>query len=1032
MRKAARSISPGMGQAVAERTILRRKDDGAMEVWEDVARRVAKGNTELHTSGVADFDKLFHHLAAGNTLLSGRHLQHGDSLQWSRPMEVFTNCSTAPTSFLSFYLLLNGSGVGRCFDSDLMLVNWDHAPTVRCVIDESHPDFDITIHESKRDALHKFGTGSNVIWHEVADSREGWAKALEIWELLAFEKIHAARMLILDFSKVRGRGSPILGMQGRPSSGPAPLMGAFAKALTLKGAGITPFKQNMCVDHYFAECVLVGGARRSARMSVMHWLDPNIFQFITIKQPIEYYEKTVEEIQAIRAERKLMPFLWSSNNSVTVDKEFWSLLGSDEPLITDASHARWTRARTVFKAITETAYSGGTGEPGIINADLLVQNDAGWTDLNRGDYVGSAKFQVEDETQILLSKLAKRAKKKKHHTIVNPCVPGDTPILTSDGYANIQDLVGNTVDVWNGKKWVSVTPFSTGYNPTVTVLLSNGVSLRVTPTHEFILAGTEYIDRKEYRTAASALKDGDKLFKYLMPTVEGGVNYETDAYSQGFYSGDGCTNNGTMLDKSFVPINGSLSYCLNWFAGVADSDGTIHNDAEGGQSLCISSVDEKFLLDIRLMLTRLGVQAHVSKSYGPRSKFMPDGKGGKTEYDCLSCYRLVVCGYDLFYLHGLGIKFERLVYLAREPQRSAARFIKVVSVLEAAPCETFCFTEEENHTGTFNGIVTGQCGEIPLNVLGGFCVIADNVPFHCDTIEEAEDAIRHTTRALIRVNLMNSIYDKEVKRTNRIGVGLTGVHEFAWKFFGYGFYDLIDEEKSMDFWLTLRRLNRVVYAEAQNYCRELGVPVPHTMTTVKPSGSVSKLFGLTEGWHLPSMRKFLRWVQFRSDDPLVEGYKKGGYPSKDLTTYSGTTIIGFPTVPTILTLGMGDKLVTASEATPEEQFQWLRLGEKYWIEGTDPDNRYGGQISYTLKYDPKRVDFVAFRQMLLDFQAGVRCCSVMPQEDASAYEYQPEEPISDERFDEIVASITLLPEDIGREHLECAGGVCPIDFNQKA
>ena len=744
MRKAARSISPGMGQAVAERTILRRKDDGAMEVWEDVARRVAKGNTELHTSGVADFDKLFHHLAAGNTLLSGRHLQHGDSLQWSRPMEVFTNCSTAPTSFLSFYLLLNGSGVGRCFDSDLMLVNWDHAPTVRCVIDESHPDFDITIHESKRDALHKFGTGSNVIWHEVADSREGWAKALEIWELLAFEKIHAARMLILDFSKVRGRGSPILGMQGRPSSGPAPLMGAFAKALTLKGAGIAPFKQNMCVDHYFAECVLVGGARRSARMSVMHWLDPNIFQFITIKQPIEYYGKTVEEIQAIRAERKLMPFLWSSNNSVTVDKEFWSLLGSDEPLITDASHARWTHARTVFKAITETAYSGGTGEPGIINADLLVQNDAGWTDLNRGDYVGSAKFQVEDETQILLSKLAKRAKKKKHHTIVNPC------------------------------------------------------------------------------------------------------------------------------------------------------------------------------------------------------------------------------------------------------------------------------------------------GEIPLNVLGGFCVIADNVPFHCDTIEEAEDAIRHTTRALIRVNLMNSIYDKEVKRTNRIGVGLTGVHEFAWKFFGYGFYDLIDEEKSMDFWLTLRRLNRVVYAEAQNYCRELGVPVPHTMTTVKPSGSVSKLFGLTEGWHLPSMRKFLRWVQFRSDDPLVEGYKKGGYPSKDLTTYSGTTIIGFPTVPTILTLGMGDKLVTASEATPEEQFQWLRLGEKYWIEGTDPDNRYGGQISYTLKYDPKRVDFVAFRQMLLDFQAGVRCCSVMPQEDASAYEYQPEEPISDERFDEIVASITLLPEDIGREHLECAGGVCPIDFNQKA
>ena len=29
-----------------------------------------------------------------------------------------------------------------------------------------------------------------VIWHEVGDSREGWTKALEHWEVLAFEKIH--------------------------------------------------------------------------------------------------------------------------------------------------------------------------------------------------------------------------------------------------------------------------------------------------------------------------------------------------------------------------------------------------------------------------------------------------------------------------------------------------------------------------------------------------------------------------------------------------------------------------------------------------------------------------------------------------------------------------------------------------------------------------------------------------------------------------------------------------------------------------
>ena len=56
---------------------------------------------------------------------------------------------------------------------------------------------------------------------------------------------------------------------------------------------------------------------------------------------------------------------------------------------------------------------------------------------------------------------------------------------------------------------------------------------------------------------------------------------------------------------------------------------------------------------------------------------------------------------------------------------------------------------------------------------------------------------------------------KEVKRTNRIGVGLTGVHEFAWKFFGYGFLDLLDEEKSLDFWLAMAQFNRAVADEAK-------------------------------------------------------------------------------------------------------------------------------------------------------------------------------------------------------------------------
>jgi hypothetical protein len=786
-----RDLAEGMGKAVGERTILRKKSDGSWETWGDVAQRVSLGNAMLCPERDDDrreeYRSLRHHISKAILLMSGRHLQHGDSTQINRTEEIFTNCSTAATSFAKFLLLLSGSGVGRCYDDDMMLIDWDNSPNLRCVLSHEHADFDWSAHESVRDAEHKYGHGRNVIWHQVSDSREGWAKSLEIWEVMAFEKIHKDKTLILDFSLVRPKGSLIGGMQNRPASGPVPLMNAFMKAASLKGCGLDPWRQTLYIDHYFSECVLVGGARRSARMSTKFWTEPSIFEFITVKRPIEFLGKSLDEIIDLRTQYAIqkiqapMGFLWSSNNSIAVDTEFWRLLelrrDDDEFGSDKAKHAR-----RVFKLATEAAYADGTGEPGFINVDKLTRNDTGWDEFLKGDWFGSARYQVDEDSRLLLARLARVAKKKKYPYIVNPC------------------------------------------------------------------------------------------------------------------------------------------------------------------------------------------------------------------------------------------------------------------------------------------------GEIVLSVLAGFCTIADVVPFHADSLDEAEDAFRTAARALIRVNLMDSIYRKEVTRTNRIGVGMTGVHEFAWKFFGVGFRDLINPDfetyfsygatpdyiakfvlngrsynpdtferytpgvRAAAFWMTLSRFNRAVREESVIYAEKLGVAVPHTCTTIKPSGSVSKLFALTEGWHLPPLAFMLRWVQFRYDDPLVEQYKANGYPWRVLQQYTGTVIIGFPTVPTITKLDMGDALVLAGDATPEEQYRWLMLGEKYWLVGVDDKNEpvpetYSGQISYTLKFKPEEVDYKHFREMLIKYQSQVKCCSVMPQVNNVAYEYLPEEAITKAQYEEVAFSIQkILSEDIGREHIDCETGACPIDF----
>lgn len=690
-----REYFPGVGEAVADRTINRPGEN-----WGDVARRVAEGNSALDFG--RDREELEKAIASAQILMSGRHLQHGDASQPERNMEVFTNCSTASQRALVFYLLLNGSGVGTSYDDDMCVVNWDLMPKVVPVLDRGHADF-----------TGEFpGSARGDFYFVVPDSREGWAEAVQFVEDLTYQAIHAHKMVVLDFSNVRPKGSPIGGMQSRPSSGPIPLMQALVRMNEIRGARLPMWLQAMKIDHLLAEIVLVGGARRAARIACKWWGDQDIMEFINCKRSGD---------------------LWTANNSVGVDADFWK---------------QDTKAkRAVFDACVEAQYRHGTGEPAFLNLDLLSVGET--VDPNPDELSGN--FHMTSTAAKLRAELMVRASKKRYPVIVNPC------------------------------------------------------------------------------------------------------------------------------------------------------------------------------------------------------------------------------------------------------------------------------------------------GEIRLSINGGYCVIADVVPAFCETQEEFNQAVALASRALIRTNLMPALYQGEVRRTNRIGVALTGIHEYAWKRFGLTFKDLVEEgdveirdangrplmapsTKAWPFWASLAEAALECEVSVIDYCAELEVVVPLTRRTIKPAGTTSKLFGLTEGAHLPAMREYLRWVQFQNSDPLIAEYAAKGYPTRVLETYKNVTIVGFPTRLELTEL-MGEQVVTAAEATFEEQIRWIRLLETYWLLEMG-----GNQISYTLKYDPKVTSMDDYRAAVLEFVPTVRAVSVMPQTDATAYEYQPEEPITPAQYLELVSRITVANEDIGLEHVDCASGACPIDF----
>jgi hypothetical protein len=353
-------------------------------------------------------------------------------------------------------------------------------------------------------------------------------------------------------------------------------------------------------------------------------------------------------------------------------------------------------------------------------------------------------------------------------------------------------------------------------------------------------------------------------------------------------------------------------------------------------------------------------------------------------------------------------------------------------------------------------VTTNPCGEIALHVTGGYCVIADFAPLlACPVALEdvapgqaadeiaalwdarVEDSVRLGVRFLMRANGMDALYGEEVARTNRMGIGPTGLHEWAWLRYGLDFNDLLDESKSAPFWAMLARLSTAAKHEGGVYADQLGRVRPTTVTTVKPAGTTSKLFGLTEGAHLPARRQYLRWVQFKGvqdeetgawalgSDPLLAEYADRGYPMRTLKTFPGMTVVGFPTVPLLLRLGMGDRSVTAGEASPRAQYLWLRLLEEHWIGA-----KQGNQVSYTLKIFTDRHDLESFREIVMEQQPLVRCCAVLPSrpDHELGYEYLPEEEVSADAFAAIVLAIEdgASREGIDLVHLECAGGVCPI------
>lgn len=455
------------------------------------------------------------------------------------------------------------------------------------------------------------------------------------------------------------------------------------------------------MDFYSYVTGLIGQeGRRGALMESIMVHHPDIFHFIDEKRDLDKSDFFKEMADC---GIDVNDFRWSAiadrlkstshaNVSVMITDDFMDAVKKDGDFelyfdFKDGNYPRISRivkAKAIWDKLMHSAWS--SAEPGILNWDHITR------ECPADQYADMTKYEWLDP----IDKKVRKSSYSFQTVGVNPCLSGDTWVLTSEGAKQINDLIDIPHQtVYNGKLYSATGFWKTGDKEVFKIETNRGYSVKATDNHKFLTQSGKTQVWKEVKDLAVGDKlvlSNNKGFKW-----DGGTGTFNEGYLVGSVVGDGhygesnlaalCfwgSESKVMADmainmiKTLPPVNSPLPFGSNhdtvdkdrimirskqldmlcsqyiekttkailpavekasydfvrgFLSGFFDADGTVSTRVMNGAYVRLNQSDLDKLYTVQRLLSRVGI---VSSIYKNRHKAglqdMPDGRGGIKSY----------------------------------------------------------------------------------------------------------------------------------------------------------------------------------------------------------------------------------------------------------------------------------------------------------------------------------------------------------------------------------------------------------------